>query len=343
MTALKPTAADALAGAARQLSYALAESATVADAFQMLYAVADSRRQSALRQLESALRSPESDETTAKSLRLSSFPTLAWLLRQTSDPDRSAAPLFAEFQRHQSFSATTIITVWSGFAGSIAYLGAVLGLLIAVLSMYGLFILPQFKGFYAGFGEGLPALTSLVLVRGAPLSALMILLAAVLLAYLFWFAFYVRRQLRRYAPMSMRYQRLPLLGPVAIAYNQYLWLSYAEVLRAARMPVDQALIVSGMRLPLPSVGQWNAPGDGSTTRGVLDASGLIGDLSIAARLGKLEDEVRFQQDATVDAFLTELARCRRRTRIGLSILIYLLVATFVSAMYLPIFSVGSAI
>jgi hypothetical protein len=343
MPALKPTAADAFAGAARQLSYALDQSATVADAFQKLYAVADSRRQTALRQLESALRSPESDETTAKRLRLSSFPTLAWLLRQTSDPDRSAAPLFAEFQRHQSFSATTIITVWSGFAGFIAYLGAVLGLLIAVLSLYGLFILPQFKGFYAGFGEGLPALTSLALVRGAPLSALMILLAAVLLACMFWFAFYVRRQVRRYAPMSRGYQRLPLLGPVAIAYNQYLWLSYAGVLRAAFMPVDQALRVSGMRLPLQTVGQWNAPGDGSTTPVEPDAPGLIGDLSIAARLGKLDDEVRFQQDATVDAFLAELARCRRRTRIGLSTLVYFLVATFVSAMYLPIFSVGSAI
>jgi hypothetical protein len=343
MPALKATAADALAGAARQLSYALYESTTVSDAFQKLYAVADSRRQLALRQLESALRSPESEETTAERLRFSSFPTLAWLLSQTTDPDRSAAPLFAEFQRHQSFSATTIITVWSGFAGFIVYLGAVLGLLIAVLSMYGLFILPQFKGFYAGFGEGLPALTSLVLVRGAPLSALLILLAAMLLAYMLWFAFLVRRQLRRYAPMPTGYQRLPLLGPVAVAYNQYLWLSYAGVLRAARMPADQALRVSGNRLALPSVGQWNANGDGSATQGELDAPGLIGDLSLAARLGKLDDEMQFQQDATGDAFLTELARCRRRTRIGLSILVYLLVAAFVSAMYLPIFSVGSAI
>jgi type II secretory pathway component PulF len=334
MSALEPTAADALAGAARQLSYALDGSATVADAFQKLYAAADSGRQTALRQLESALRSPESDQATAKSLRLSSFPTVASLLRQTSDPDRSAAPLLAEFQRHQSFCATTINTVWSGFAGFIAYLAVVLGLLIAVLCMYGLFVLPQFAGLYAGFGQGLPALTSLVFVRGGPLTALMVLLAAVLLAYVFWFAFYVRRQLRRYSPMSTGHQKVPLLGPVAVAYNRYLWLSYAGLLRASRMPADQALRAAGTRMPPPLAGQWDAPGD---------APGLMGDLSIAARLGKLDDEVRYQQDATVDAFLTELARCRRRTRIGLSILVYFLVATFVSAMYLPIFSLGSAI
>jgi hypothetical protein len=334
MSTPEPTAADALAGAARQLSYALDGSPTIADAFQKLYAAADSRRQTTLRQLESALRSPEPDQATAKSVRLSSLPTLAWLLRQTSDPDRSAALLFAEFQRHQAFSATTIITVWSGFAGFIAYLAVVLGLLIAVLCMYGLFVLPQFAGLYAGFGQGLPALTALVFVRGTPLTALVVLLAAVLLAYVFWFAFYVRRQLRRYSPMSAGYQKVPLLGPVAVAYNRYLWLSYAGLLRATRMPADQALRAAGTRMPPPLAEEWNAPGD---------AAGLMGDLSLAARLGKLDDEVRFQRDATVDAFLTELARCRRRTRIGLSILVYFLVATFVSAMYLPIFSLGSAI
>jgi hypothetical protein len=333
MAALKPTAADALAAAARQLSYALDGSPTVADAFQKLYAAADSRRQATIRLLEAALRSPESDEMTARDLRLSSFPTLAWLLRQTPDPDRSAAPLFAEFQRHQSSSATTIVTVWSGFAGFAAYLAVVLGLLIAVLCMYGLFVLPQFTGLYAGFGERLPALTSLVFVRGAPLSAVMILLAVALLACVFWFAFYVRRQLRRYSPMSPGYQKVPLFGPVAVAYDRYLWLACAGLLRATGMPADQALRAAGKRLRPPLAGQWNAPG----------APGLLGDLSIAAELGKLDDEVRFQQDATVDALLTELSRCRRRTRIALSILVYFLVAAFVSAMYLPVFSLGSAI
>jgi type II secretory pathway component PulF len=334
MPALQPTAADALAAAARQLSYALDGSRTVAEAFQKLYAAADPGRQTALRQLEVALQSPESEEIPAKSLRTSPFPTLAWLLRQTSDRDRSAAPLFAEFQRHQSFTASTIATIWSGFGGFTAYLAVVLGLLIVVACMYGVFVLPQFAGLYAGFGQGLPALTSLVFVRGTPVTALLVLLAALLLAYVFWFAFYVRRQLRRYSPMSTGYQKMPLLGRVALAYNRCLWLSYAELLRAARVPADLALRTAGTRIPPPLAGQWDAPGN---------APGLMGDLSIAAQLGKLDDEVGFQRDATADAFLTELARCRRRIRIGLSILVYFLVAVFVSAMYLPIFSLGSAI
>jgi type II secretory pathway component PulF len=338
---VKPTAADALAGAARQLQYALDGSTTVAEAFQKLYAAADPRQQTNLRQLESLLGSPESDPTVSKSLRLSSYPTLAWLLRQTLAPERSAAPLIAQFRRHLSFSATTVIAVWSEFAGFLWYLGAVLGLLIVVLVIYERFVLPSFTGLYGGLGAELPALTALVFGRGVPWFMLMLLLATVLLAFLYWFVFYFRRLQGCYLPLPAGYQIVPLIGPVAAAYNQYIWLSYAGLLRAARMPADQALRVAGTRLPRLHVGQWDE--SGPPTHGTRAASGLIDDLSIAARLGKLDEECQFQQEATTDAFLRALVDCRRRARIVLTVFIYFLVAAFVSAMYLPIFSLGSAI
>ena len=343
MREIKQNATDALASAARQLHYALDESTTTDQAFQKLYAAVDPGQTATLRQLESLLRSPESDATTSKSLRLSSFPTLAWLLRQTTAPDRSAAAFFAEFRRHQSFSAAGVVAACSGFSGILAYLGALLGVLIVVVVMYGLFVLPQFKALYGGLGQDLPAMTSAMFGRGAPISTLVLLLATLLLLFLSWFVFYLRRQLRRYLPMGGRYQKLPLVGPVAVAYNQYLWISYAGLLRAARVTADQALKLAAAKLQQLHLGQWNSPAGESPSNGHLVAGDLIGDLSIAARLGKLDEEVQFQLEATVDSFLTALARCRRRARIVLTILIYVLVATFVSGMYLPIFSLGSAI
>jgi hypothetical protein len=334
MRELEPTPADALAAAARQLHYALDESTTTDQAFQKLYAAVDPQRQATLRQLEGLLRSPDSDITASQSVRLSPYPTLAWLLRQTTAPERSAAALFAEFQRHQSFSATGVVMAWGEFAGFLTYLGAVLSVLIVVVALYGLFVLPQFKSLYGGLGQELPLLTLFMFGHGAPLFVLMLLLATALLVFLCWFVFYLRRHVRRYLPMPAGYQNLPLIGPVAVAYNQYLWLSYAGLLRATRMPADRALGVAGTRLPSLGAAQWDSS---------LTALGLAGDLSIAARLGKLDEEVQFQQDATMDAFLTALARCRRRARIVLTILIYSLAAAFVSGMYLPIFSLGSAI
>jgi hypothetical protein len=346
---MKPIPADALASAARQLQYALDGAATTDQAFEKLYAVADPRQAAALRQLQSLLRSPDANAAPVEGSQLSPYPTLAWLLGQTPAPERSAPALFSEFSRHQSFCSNSVALVWREFSGFLTYLGVVLGVLIAVVLMYGLFVLPQFKSLYGGLGENLPALTSAMFGHGVPAALFVLMLVAALLVFLYWFVFQLRRRLRRYSPLPAVYQRMPFVGPVVLTYHQYLWMSYAGLLRAAPMAASQALVVAGTRLPMLEVGEWNAvagespaPG-GSPTPGDLAASGLMSDLSIAARLGKLDEEAGFQQNATMDAFLTALARCRRRSRIVLSLLIYLLVAAFVSAMYLPIFSLGSAI
>jgi hypothetical protein len=341
MGAFKPGGPDDLASAARQLQYALEESATIDEAFQKLYAAVDPQQQAYLRQLDSLLRSPESDPTTSRRLLRTPYPTLAWLLRRTTSPERSAGALFSEFRHHQSFSAASAVVVWNEFVGFLSYLGAVLGVLIVVAVIYGLFVLPQLRSLYGGIE--LPALTETVFGHGIPLFAPALSLPAALLLCLSWFVFHLRRQLRRYLPMPPEYQRVPFVGRVASAYNEYLWLSYAGLLRAARMPADQALKVAATRLPDLHAGQWDFRIEESPNHGRLTASGLIGDLSIAARLGKLDQEAQYQQDATAEVFLTALARCRRRSRIVLTVLVYFLVATFVSSMYLPIFSLGSAI
>jgi hypothetical protein len=86
MQALKRTSADSLESAARQLQYAMEQSATIEEAFQRLYAAIKPDQQTALKQLEHLLRSPESAEAPPEGLRLSSYPTLGWLLRQTAAP-----------------------------------------------------------------------------------------------------------------------------------------------------------------------------------------------------------------------------------------------------------------
>jgi type II secretory pathway component PulF len=343
MRALKRTPAESLESAARQLQYAMEESATIDEAFQRLYAAANPDQQTALRQLEHLLRSPESAEAPPGSLRLSSYPTLGWLLRQARAPEKSAAALFREYQRQESFRATTVVAMWSEFSGFLTYLGAVLTVLLVVVGMYALFILPQFRSLYGGFGTDLPALTGLVFGGGAPVFTLLLLLAVGLLIFLSWFVFLMRRQLRRYIPVSGGYQRIPLVGPVVLAYHQYLWLSYAGLLRSTGMQAAEALRLAATRLPLVSNYRWGEPVAAAEGKLKSDRPAAVADLSMAECLGKLEEETVFQQEVAVDAFLATLARCRRRARLVLTICVYYLVATFVSAMYLPIFSLGSAI
>jgi hypothetical protein len=340
---LKPTVADSLERSARQLQYAMEHTRSLDEAFQNVYTAANAEQRNAVQQLEQLLRSPESPEAIKGGLRRSSYPTLAWLLHQTAAPQKSAAALFGEYRRQESFRTITLVALWSEFAGFLAYLGAVLAVLIVVVSLYAALILPQFRSLYRGFGTDLPTLTSAVFGGGAPVFTLLMLLAVGLLFSLSWFVFLLRRRLKRFVPISARYQRIPLVGPVALAYHQYLWLSYAGLLRATGMGTGEALTLAATRVPLVSGGRWGNSVAASDENPKSNMSAVVTDLSMAERLGKLDEETAFQQEATVDTFLATLARCRRRSRIVLTLCVYFLVAIFVSAMYLPIFSLGSAI
>jgi type II secretory pathway component PulF len=313
------------------------------EAFQKLYAAADQSQQDTLRQLETLLRTPQSQSAVSGKLRHSAYPILAWLLHQTASPEKSAAALFREYRRHESFSATSVVAVWSEFAGFLTYLGAVLCVLVVIVSMYAVFVLPQLQSLYSGFDLDLPRLTRVAFGHGSPLFIIFLVGAAGLLIFLFWFVYLLRRRVRRFIPLGTRYQRIPLVGPVVIAYHQYLWLSYAGLLQAAGVQGAEALKIARTRVPLTEATDWMEPGAAAERAAMSAPSALVSDLTMAARLGKLDEEMQFQQEATVDIFLGALARCRRGSRIILTICTYYLVATFVSAMYLPIFSLGSAI
>ena len=338
MPSLKSTSTDALASAARHLNYALQESPNLDDAFKKLYATADERRRITLKQLEGLLRSAQPDNAEGDTVRSSPYPTLKWILSLAPAPERLAAAVFQEFRRQESFNASSAAVVWSEFAGFLTYLGAVLGILIVVVAMYAVFILPQFRSLYAGFGRELPNLTQVAFGGKGSVFAVLLFGSLVLIIFLAWFVLALRRRLRRYTPVPVRFQKFPLVGPVALAYNQYLWLSCARLLAVAGVPATSALRLAAQRSNIGDV-ELESAGE----RGSGHQSPLASDLAVSARLGKLDQELQFQQDAAVDVFLTALAHCRRRARVILTICTYVLVAIFVSAMYLPIFSLGSNI
>jgi hypothetical protein len=119
---------------------------------------------------------------------------------------------------------------------------------------------------------------------------------------------------------------------MAGACNEYLWMSYTALLQAAGLGAAESLKIAGDRFP----GNTKMA---SATR----ASALSSDLQTAERLGRLSDEIRFQRDASADHFVDIAMQTRRRVRVGLSLIVYVLVAIIVAAMYLPIFSLGSNI
>lgn len=337
MPRMKSMSTDALASAARLLNYALQQSPNLDDAFKTLQATADERCRVALKQLEDILRAAP-DTAQGEIARSSPFPTLKWILSLSATPERSAAAVFQEFRRQESFSADSAAAVWGEFAGFLTYLGAVLAILIVVAAMYAVFVLPQFRSVYRGLGSELPGLTQFAFGGGGSVFTVLLFGALLLLVFFAWFVYALQRRLRHYTPMPVRFQKVPLVGPVALAYNQYLWLSCARLLTVAGVAATEALRLAAER---SDVGDFELESGGEQGRSPLSPIGS--DLRASAQLGKLDEELQFQQDAAVEAFLTALGRCRRRARVVLTICTYFLVATFVSAMYLPIFSLGSNI
>ena len=339
MPSLKPVSTDALASAARLLSYALQRSPDLDEAFKRLDGTADERRRDALVQLRSLLRSTPSESAQWAIATSSPIRTLKWILGLSPAAERSATAVFEEFRRQESFSASSAAVVWGEFAGFLTYLGAVLGVLIAVVTMYAVFVLPEFRSLYRGFGSELPGVTQFAFGGGGAVFTALLFGSLLLLMFFSWFVYVLRRRLVRYTPMSVRLQSVPLVGPVVLAYNQYLWLSCARLLAVAGVAATDALRLAAKR---SNVGEFKIDGaDGQRTD--LLRSSIDSDLIASAQLGKLDEELQFQQNAAVDTFLTALARCRRRARVVLTICTYILVATFVSAMYMPIFSLGSNI
>jgi type IV pilus assembly protein PilC len=307
------------------------------EAFKKLYATADEGRRVALKQLEDVLRAaPET--TQAEITRTSPFPTLRWILSNSTTPERSAAAVFQEFQRQESVSAGSAGVAWAEFSGFLTYLGAVLVILVVVVTMYAVFMVPKFRTLYRGLGSELPGLTQFAFGGGGSVFTVLLLGSLVLLIFFAWFVYALRRRLRRYTPMHVRFQKVPLVGPVVLAYNQYLWLSCARLLTVAGVSATEALRVAAERSNLGDFVLEKGGEQGRSPR-----SSVQSDLIASAQMGKLNEELQFQQDAAVDTFLTALGRCRRGARVVLTICTYILVATFVSAMYLPIFSLGSNI
>ena len=235
--------------------------------------------------------------------------------------------MFAEYQRHESFRTTELRSAWGEFSSALAYLGAILAVLLVVVTFYGVIVLPSLEALYDGFHSTLPAVTRWVFSPGVSGFLLVWLLVVLALGFAAWFIFRLRLALRRFAPLPPFYRRAPLLGAVARAYDTYLRLAYAGALRAAGLDAAAAIEAGASRRA-----------DAAST-----AMLKTEDFAAAQKLGRLDSELEYQRTVVVDAFLEALVRARRRTRAAFTFIVFSLVALYVTGMYEPIFSLGSAI
>lgn len=335
---LKPSV-ESLSVAARLLGYAAEPGADIEVAFDKAISAADVEQQRALQQLRALVGGTSSVNGPAASDGQGGG-TLAWLFTRLPPDAHTVQRLVGEWQRSRASAASAASMLTSRLVGLLSYLCLVLAILALISAFYAVIVMPNFASLYEGFGRGLPGLTSLMFGSGRFVVLLVILILGAPVVLALMFVMQLRRRLRRLEPVSASRRRIPVLGLVVRAYNQWLWLEYVGILMAGGMAAAPALRTAAERVPAemsPAPRQQDIGGASPATGSAAAA------LSAADRLGKLDAEIQFQREAALETFLAAMDRSRFVLRIVLTLCVYLLVGLTVSAMYEPIFSLGEGI
>jgi len=205
-----------------------------------------------------------------------------------------------------------------------SYLAVLAFLLVIVAGVYAIIVLPQFRAMYEGVGAQLPAFTEFVIGTVWLLAPVLLLLVATIVLFL-WGTVKLKRRLEGMQPMRPLLGRVPVLKEWARDHDVSLWMRYvALLLDAGATPETAAAIATKLA---------GEPGDDHRPR----------LLSSAATLGRLREELaRLLADDAIHA-AERFEEPRNGLVIALRVLIYLIVSTYLIAMYLPIFKLGSII
>jgi len=220
------------------------------------------------------------------------------------------------------------VDVVRALRGSVAYALALLAVLCIVGGVLEAFVVPSFATLYGSLGTGLPRLTRLLLAHSWPL-ALVALLGLSLGAGIAYFSWQLGRAARQLLPLPRVLRALPLAGRVARSLDALIYLTYTSTLLAGGVLAETARARAASLLDPDQPRQPGPP---------------LGDyLDLAQRLGVLPEEVQSQLRAQARDLAEATDRFGRTVDLALRLAIYLAIAVFVIAMYLPIFTIGSTV
>jgi hypothetical protein len=222
----------------------------------------------------------------------------------------------------------SVTDVVRALRSSVAYALTLLAVLSVVGATIEVFVLPNLATLYGGYGDQLPALTRMLLTRSSPL--LLVVLVGLLFGFAaVWCSWQLGRAARQSLPMPGVFRTLPLVRAVASDLDALIYLVYTSTLLAGGLPPEaarakaQTLLDPVSHRPLPTP--------------------LAAYLEVAQRLGLLPDEVQSQIKLQAKTLAASADRFGHTIDIVLRLAVYLAIAGFVIAMYLPIFTLGSVV
>jgi len=240
---------------------------------------------------------------------------------------RGARPelAFAAYERSAELQRPALSAAFAAAAAFGAYLTVLVVMLAFVVTCYSIYVLPQFQIMFDIMGARLPGVTSLMLGS----SWIVISLLALLIIATVGFNVGLRRfrqPLLALEPMRPVLGKLPGLRGWAASHDTEMWMRYFAIFSEAGLSFEEAQAAAADIGAVP---------DGTDHR--------VSFLGSAAKLGRLREELDAQVEESRHGAVARFEKLRNVIANAVRVAVYLIVAAYILAMYLPIFKLGAIV
>lgn len=233
---------------------------------------------------------------------------------------------------------------WAGIGGMMLYVGMLFLLAIAAISIYTVFVYPQFREIFQDSNTSLPPLTQM-LMDLSPFHVYVVLAASgAVVVFLGIIASSVRSNIKELRPIGGLLLRIPGIASVGATYNALLAAKCALLLARAGVPARSAVTEAWYLIEAESDPAASPPeAEATSISAKLLRSPIAGRIALAQALDTVELELESLLQEAEAIFAARLIRVREDVTLGAQIAAALLVSTLVIGMYLPIFKMGSIV
>ncbi len=224
-------------------------------------------------------------------------------------------------------------------AGLLIYFGAITVVSAICVTIYLIFVLPQFQSMFAGAGHPLPALTQFILTVSSEYAGLFLSVVIVVITLVFLLFQQMFTNVNSLNYFSHRFIKIPYLGEIFKAFNIYLSFNILSLLMKSGLSKKDSLDalenISSNRSCIDTV----ALKKGKITKPFCAEYSL----SIASSLDTFEDELihLVSEHQFIDA--ERLNQLKTSVFVLFVCFAVSLFGTILIAMYLPIFQMGKII
>jgi len=260
--------------------------------------------------------------------------TLKKLMDAADSQGGDRAKMFSGF--HNSFVRNKSDFDLSIFdvSGLLFYLISVVAVATMCVTVYSIFVLPEFESLFFDFGQKLPPFTAIILTITGQYSAIVIGLVVLFILTIFLTVLHVKNTLKRLKYFSPMVLRLPIIGLIAKEFNQFLQLSFIRLMIysgvESRKSVDDICNRFGDALEL------------NRGHGALVSGGNL-VLQMALELDTFVEEIDHQLTQIKLQGVNDFTKVKSIISVVSIIIVALVVGSVIIAMYLPIFQMGKII